>query len=152
MHLPLQKIHDRKDATSTKLANNTYGRVAWQDDFVDPDVYEAVIRYHDTDIIRCFYSVGPGDDTTAAIQPLSVFIDTGGWNTPTTTRRINQFCRDNNILATMHSVRDEVFWMEDRHFFQAIQDWEDGLFQNIAEAKRHYNEFDNELYTGGLLL
>lgn len=148
MNLSLERIHKRRQASSTKLASNTYGSVPWQDDPEEPHWFEANVRYYQTDIIRCYYYV----TAKGTLAPHTVFINTEGWNNTFTFRRINQFLRDNNIKAGIHSYKGEVFLLTHEDYANAEFDYIQGLHAYPVRARRVYNLFDNSDNTGVIIL
>lgn len=96
----ISRLHPRRDKSSTKIANNTYAFYK-EHDYGD-NIFEFGIVYHATEIITCIYEHGkfstrtyPAETPIGALHILAVELDTGGWNTPTTIRRMNAFLTQN---------------------------------------------------------
>ena len=112
----LGKMHKRNAAKSTKVGNNTYARheqVTPQTDNTN-ETWLVTIQYHATDIIRCLYEIEHHvvPDTQPPVRrdtlwPLMVEIDTDGWLTRTTIKRINAFFVNNFIPARMSTRNGE---------------------------------------------
>lgn len=142
MDLSIQRVHARRDANSTKLAHNTYGRITWRS--VDSTVLEARIQHHNTEIITFWYTV---EGSTLTIKTVRIALD--GWHTSTTVRRVNQFFKDNGIKCVMFTYEGMLMLLSLGGINSALADRRHGLYKNLRDAYNAYNMYsphDEEAY------
>lgn len=67
------------------------------------------VRFHETDII------------THDTKNKTIILDSGGWRTPTTKNRINQYLSENNIGLGIFQKKGKWYIAQDLEFFDNIK-------------------------------